>query len=140
MQIDLRPIQDSDRPQLAAWRADPTLQKRLRHPEIKDVPPSEHEFAVTLDGELMGRAGLCYVTKDSAELSAYIGTSEKWLLHLAIDWVIAYGFRELDLAYIWAQQLRNAPNPGQEVERHGFSVCGPILVLGREEWHGSIED
>ncbi|MAP95413.1 MAG: GNAT family N-acetyltransferase [Ponticaulis sp.] len=131
----LRAIEESDLPQLLAWRNDPRLRRFFReYRELNmtqqkawfdakvQADPSTRMFAI-IDletNELMGAAGLCYIdwVNRNADFSIYLGIDD---LYIDEDYapdaarvMLRYGFEELNLHKVWAE-IYSIDEPKQQL-------------------------
>lgn len=124
-QIYLRSIEKSDLNKLKEWRNIPYFRKHFReYRELNDDmqenwyknkvlnDPSTIMFSIvrTLDEELVGCVGLCYINwiNRHADLSLYIGAEDLYIDDLgyakeACNLILNYGFDELNLNKVWTE-------------------------------------
>ena len=123
--VFLRAVEESDLPQLMAWRNLPQLRKYFREYREINLPMQKRWFESiaandknTLmfsichreTGELLGCCGLCSIhwVHRHAEISLYIGHREAYIDTdgYALDCsrvLLDYAFRQLNLHKIWAE-------------------------------------
>ena len=157
----LRAIEESDLPQLMAWRNRPELRRYFReYRELNSVQQKQwFDRSVTADpntrmfaiielstGRLLGACGLCYIdwVNRTADFSIYIGADGLYIDEVfapdAAGTMTRYAFDELGLHRLWAEIYAFDERKNAFFNTLGFSLDGRHRQTHWAEgaWHDSL--
>lgn len=154
MAIHLRPIEESDLPQLKSWRNDPRLRHTFRSSRLlnminqkdwlervsRDV--STGMFGIAEKGTLIGACGLCNINwvNLTAEVSIYVEPILQDKALLAMKELHQKAFEEYNLHRLWAEVYEFDTFKVALFEEAGYTLEGTlrqhVFKLGR--YHDSL--
>ena len=157
----LRAIEESDLPQLMAWRNQPELRRYFReYRELNSTQqrqwfdkavnndPGTRMFAIVelSSGRLLGASGLCYIdwVNRTADFSIYLGADGLYIDdHFAPDaacTMIGYAYGELGLHRLWSEIYAFDTDKERFFKALGFSLDGRHRQTHWAEggWHDSL--